>query len=110
MAETNCIFNATVEQLIQLKDMRYKELESKYFEILSCERELKDIENTLYLETNFKELGLTNEKMRNAYVQDQTLEHRFKLDMAKYELKQQEHALIILNDLIQLRLQEVKKE
>ena len=97
---TNCIFNATVEQLIQLKDMRYKEIESKYFEL----------ENTLYLETNFKELGLTNEKMRNAFVADNTHELKFKLDMAKYELKQQEHDLIILNDLIQLRLQEVKKE
>jgi hypothetical protein len=107
---TNCIFNATVEQLIQLKDMRYKEIESKYFELLSCERELKSTENTLYLETNFKELGLTNEKMRNAFVADNTNELKFKLDIAKYELKQQEHDLIILNDLIQLRLQEVKKE
>ena len=44
--------------------------------------------------------------MRNAYVSDNTYDLRFRLDMAKYELKQQEDSLQILNDLINYRLKE----
>jgi len=104
MAEKKYDFN--IKQLIQLKEERLGTLRSSYFNVQNCERALKNAENKLYLKTDFKELGLTNEKMRNAYVSDNTYDLRFRLDMAKYELKQQEDALSIINDLINYRLKE----
>lgn len=102
-----CIFDLDAEQLIQLKRMRLDEVESKYYEVLSRETDIKNAENELYLNTDFKELKLTNDKLRNAYVNKATAEDRLKLDIAKYELKQHENALIIINDLLALRMKEV---
>ena len=99
-------YSFNLEQLIQLKEKRLGTLRSNYFNVQSCERALKNAENRLYLKTDFKAEGLTNDKMRNAYVSDNTYDLRFRLDMAKYELKQQEDSLQILNDLINYRLKE----
>ena len=110
MTDKKCIFDCNAEDLIQLKEMRLSEVESKYFEVISREQDLKNAENELYLNTDFKELKLTNDKMRNAYVGKATHEARLKLGLAKFELKQQENQLIILNDLLALRMQEVKNE
>ena len=108
MTEYTCFFDMDIESLIQVKDQKLRDIESKYFKLLARERELKGAENNLYLKTDFKAQGLTNEKMRNAFVSDAVSSLRFELDHAKYELKQQEDVLIILNDLIALRMQEVK--
>ena len=89
-------YSFSVEQLIQLKEKRQKQLRSKHFDLLSCERALKNAENKLYLKTDFQKLGLTNDKMRNSYVGDSTYKLRFRLDMAKYELKQEEDELNII--------------
>ena len=97
-------YSFSVEQLIQLKEKRQKQLRSKHFDLLSCERALKNAENKLYLKTDFQKLGLTNDKKRNSYVSDNTYKLRFRLDMAKYELKQEEDELNIINDLINYRL------
>ena len=104
MAEIETKYDFNIEQLIRLKEERLAELRSKHFNVLSCERALKNAENRLYLKTDFKQLGLTNEKMRNAHVSNNTYDLRFRLDMAKYELKQQEDSLEIINDLIEYRL------
>ena len=104
MTELETKYDFNLKQLIELKEERLGELRSKHFDILSCERALKNAENKLYLKTDFKELGLTNEKMRNAYISDNTYDLRFRLDMAKYELKQQEDSLSVINDLINYRL------
>ena len=102
------IFTFSPELLIRAKDMRLVELTSKNFELIQKERELKNAENQLYLNTDFKELKLTNDKMRNAYVSNAVSDLRFEIDQLKYEVKQQEDALTIINDLIKLRLLEVK--
>ena len=99
-------YSFNLEQLIQLKEKRLGTLRSNYFNVQSCERALKNAENRLYLKTDFKAEGLTNDKMRNAYVSDNTYDLRFRLDMAKYELKQSEDNLSIINDLINYRLKE----
>ena len=106
MAEIETRYDFNIEQLIQLKEEGLADLRSRYFNMQSCERALKDAENQLYLKTDFKAEGLTNDKMRNAYVSDNTYDLRFRLDMAKYELKQSEDNLSIINDLINYRLKE----
>ena len=104
------MFDFDAENLIKAKKMRQEEYESKYYEVLSRERDIKNAENELYLNTDFKELKLTNDKFRNAYVSKATREDKLKLDIAKFELKQQEDLLIIINDLLALRMKEVKSE
>jgi len=104
MTELEMKYDFNLKQLIGLKEERLGTLRSSYFNVQSCERALKNAENKLYLKTDFKELGLTNEKMRNAYISDNTYDLRFRLDMAKYELKQQEDSLQIISDLINYRL------
>ena len=108
--EKKCVFDFNAEELIQLKDMTLKTVEEKYFNLLAKERDLKNTENRLWLKTDFKDKGLTNDSLRRAFVSDNTSELRFKVDTAKYELKQQENNLIIINDLLSLRMQEVKTE
>ena len=105
---TECLFNLNCDELIQLKELRHNEIESAYYKLTSKELDLKNAENNLWLKTDFKEVGCTNDKMRTAYVSNATADIRFEIQQLKYELKQQENLLIIINDLIKLRLQEVK--
>ena len=108
--EPKCLYDFTCEELIQFKELRQKEIESAYFKVATAELDLRNVENSLWLNTDFKSQGLTNDKMRTAFVSDNTREIRFEISTLKYELKQQENLLIIVNDLIKLRLQEVKNE
>ena len=108
--QKKCLFDFNCEELIQMKELRQKEVTSVYFKLTMAEAELKDSENSLWLNTDFKALSLTNDKMRSAFVSDHTKGARFEINTLKYELKQQENLLIIINDLIKLRLQEVKTE
>jgi len=90
-------------ELIQLKEKALSSLESKYFDLLDLERKLKACENKLWLETDFKSQGLTNDKMRTAFVSDKTSSIRFDRDYAKYCYKQQENIVTIIDELIQYR-------
>ena len=108
--DNSSLYELNALNLIKLKQQRLEDMESKYYEVISRETDLKNAENELYLQTDFKELKLTNDKLRNSYVSKATNELRLKLDLAKYELKQQENLLIIINDLIALRMKEVKTE
>ena len=102
------LFTLSHEQLIGVKEQIQGKMESKYFELITTEAELKNVENTLWLETDFKAQGLTNDSLRRAFVSDNTSKIRFKIDMAKYELKQLENHIVIINDLIRLRSEESK--
>ena len=90
-------------ELIQLKKKALTSLESKYFDLLELERKLKACENQLWLETDFKAQGLTNDKMRSAFVSSKTSSLRFDRDYAKYCYKQQENIVTIIDELIQYR-------
>ena len=91
-----CLFDYDVLELIRNKDIvqyRLTELEIEY----------KKQEAEILLNTDFKELKLTNEKMRTAYVNNQLID-------LKEAIEQHKNSLNIVNDLIKLRLQEVKPE
>ena len=108
MTTQKCIFDLNTEELIQLKQMRLSEIETAYFKLTTKELDLKNAENHFWLKTDFKEAGCTNDKMRTAYVSDAVQNLRSDIQDLKFELKTQENLLIIINDLIKLRLQEVK--
>ena len=93
---TKCLFDYNAEELIRNKDivqLRLTELEIDY----------KKKEAEILLNTDFKELKLTNDKMRTAYVDSQLMD-------LKESIKLHKNSLNIVNDLIKLRLQEVKSE
>ena len=103
-------FEMTALELIQLKKLHLDDLRSKYYDVITKERQIKNGENNVLLKTDFKSLGLTNEKQRTAYVQESSSKDRFELDQLKYEYKQQEDIIEILNDLIKLRIAEIGGE
>ena len=91
---TKCLFDYNAEELIRNKDivqLRLTELEIDY----------KKKEAELLLTTDFKEMKLTNDKMRTAYVDSQLMD-------LKESIKLHKNSLNIVNDLIKLRLLEVK--
>ena len=94
---TKCLFDYNAEELIRNKDivqLRLTELEIEY----------KKQEAELLLNTDFKELGLTNEKMRTAYVTNTLIDLKESIELHK-------NSLNIVNDLIRLRMsQEIDEE
>ena len=93
---TKCLFDYNAEELIRNKD-------TVQFRLTELEIEYKKQEAELLLNTDFKELGLTNEKMRIAYVTNALIDLKESIELHK-------NSLNIVNDLIRLRLQEVKTE
>ena len=87
---TKCLFDYNAEELIRNKDivqLRLTELEIEY----------KKQEAELLLNTDFKELGLTNEKMRTVYVTNSLIDLKESIELHK-------NSLNIVNDLIRLRM------
>jgi hypothetical protein len=91
---TKCLFDYDALELIKNKDivlLRLRELEI----------DLMKKEADLLLNTDFKALGYTNEKQRTAYVNNETMQ-------LKQAIKAHKHSLTIVDDLLKLRIQEVK--
>ena len=93
---TKCLFDYNIMELIRNKDIVQYRLTQK-------EIEYKKQEAELLLNTDFKELGLTNEKMRNAYVTNALIDLKESIELHK-------NSLNIVNDLIKIKLMEVKQE
>jgi hypothetical protein len=85
-----CLFNCDAEELIRNKDI-------VLFRLRELEVELIKKESEILLNTDFKDLGLTNEKMRQAYVNEKTIN-------LKEAIKAHKHSLEIVNDLLKLRI------
>ena len=90
------VFEMNALDLIRTKD----ELVLDYNDFME---EYREKEAKLLLETDFKELKLTNEKMRTAYLNQE-------MAVEKTARQSYEHSIDILNDLIRLRIKEVKTE
>lgn len=101
-----CMYDFDIKELIQLKELRLNELRTKQWELLTKEDEIRNAESNLLLKTDFKELKLTNEKMRNAYINDVLHKQKFELTQLKHEIKQNEDVLKIIDDLLGFRMAE----
>ena len=88
------IYEMEIIELIKTKDVALNDLSEALLEY-------KKEEALILLTTDFKELGLTNEKMRTAYVTNALINLKESIELHK-------NSLNIVNDLIKLRLQEVK--
>ena len=93
---TKCLFDYNAEELIQNKD-------KVLFRLNQLEIQLMKKEADILLNTDFKAEGCTNEKQRTAFVNTKTIE-------LKEAIKAHKHSLTIVDDLIRLRMQEVKTE
>ena len=90
------IYEMTPEELIKNKD----QLLENYASFM---KEYRGIEITLLLETDFKAEGCTNEKQRTAFINKA-------MDVHKHTRQVYENHIDILNDLLKLRMMEVKSE
>ena len=96
MTNKKCLFDYGPELLIRNKDI-------VLLRLTQLEIDLMKKEADILLNTDFKAEGLTNEKQRTAYVNSKTVE-------LKEAIKAHKHSLEIVNDLLKLRLLEVKNE
>ena len=90
-----------MDELIDIKKLTLKKIEQKKAQIILLTQTIKSKEHKLLLTTDFKAEGLTNEKMRNAFISEELFDEKVALDWAKYDLFVFENELSVINDLIQ---------
>ena len=91
----------SMDELIDIKKLIHEKIEKKQAQIILLSQSIKSQEHKLLLTTDFKAEGLTNEKMRNAFINEELFDEKVKLDWLKYDLTVYEHELDIINNLIQ---------
>lgn len=89
---TKCLYDYDAMELIHNKDIVLMRLRTLEINLMKKESEI-------LLNTDFKELKLTNEKQRTDYVNSQTVD-------LKEQIKAHKHSLEIVNDLLKLRMKE----
>ena len=94
------LFEFGLKRLIRAKSTALIELRELELKLINDKHELAIKERNLLLNTNFKELGLTNEKMRNAYVNEQLNDDNIKMDVLKHTITNKKDDIEIINDLI----------
>lgn len=104
------IYDLTPEELIKQKELCQKDIWDKNSDLAFKQRQIKGVETNLILKTDFKALGYTNEKQRTAFVEDQVHGLKTEVDLIKQELQLHKDHLTIINDLLKLRMEEVKTE
>ena len=104
------IFDFGMKALIKMKSESLIILRGLEKDSVKAEHDLAAEERNLYLNTNFKELGLTNDKMRSSYVNDQLSDFRFDIAMKKHEIQSKKDDIEIINDLIKLDELEIQGE
>ena len=104
------IFDFGIKALIKMKSDSLIILRDLEKDLLKTEHDLAAEERNLYLNTDFKELGLTNDKLRSSYVKDQLSDFRFDIAMKKHDIQSKKDDVEILNDLINLKELEIAGE
>ena len=102
--ELPVLFKLGLKALIKAKSDALFNLRDLELGVLNAKQELAVKERNLLLTTDFKELGLTNEKMRNSYVNEKLGDDKVKIDILKYEIASKKDTIEIINDLIQLEM------
>lgn len=102
MKEMTEVFKMSTLELIGYKSSLLDELAGKKEELLSQKFIITEKESKLLLETDFKELKLTNEKMRTAYVNNELLTEKKEVESLKLEISKIENQIIIIDDIVNL--------
>lgn len=96
------IFELGLKELIKAKSDALIQLREMELDLLDAKHYLADEERTILLTTDFKELGLTDEKMRNTYVNEELKDYKVKIDVKKHSITSKKDDIVIMNDLIRL--------
>ena len=94
------IFEFGMKKLIKSKSNALIELRHLELNLINAKHELAFKERDLLLNTDFKDLGLTNEKMRNAFVNEQLSGDIIKIDTIKHSIASKKDDIEVVNDLI----------
>ena len=101
-------FNSTVRDLIKNKSSALYELRRLELDLMVAKQNLAKKERNLLLSTDFKELKLTNEKMRTAYVNEELSDLTAEINAKKHKIASKKDDIEIINDLI--RINEIEGE
>ena len=104
------LFYMSLKGLINAKSTALFELRTLEKDLLNLEHDYLTQESEILLRTDFKELGLTNEKMRKAYLNDQLFDEKCDIDIAKGNIESKKDTIEIINHLIKVRELEMKGE
>lgn len=108
--ELPVLFKLGLKALIKAKSDALILLRELELELLNAKHDLAVKERNILLTTDFKDLGLTNEKMRSAYVNKQLSDYKVKIDVQKHRITSKKDDIEIINDLIQLNELELQGE
>ena len=108
--EMPVLFKLGLKALIKAKSDALMILRELELELLNAKYDLADKERTILLTTDFKDLGLTNEKMRSAYVNDQLSDFKIKIGVQEHRIASKKDDIEIINDLIKLNELELQGE
>ena len=98
-----------VKELFTEKAEVLNKIQNKKAEILTLKHLIGLEETELLLNTDFKELGLTNEKQRTAYINQELRVHKREYDWLKYDLNVLENDLDMINTFIKGELNGIEK-
>jgi len=108
--ELPVLFKLGLKALIKAKSDALILLRELELDLLNAKHDLAKRERKLLLTTDFKELGLTNEKMRTAYVNEELNDYKVKIDVQKHRISSKYDDIEVINDLIKLHELEMKGE
>ena len=101
MVENECeLFKYTPKELVEAKLYTFQKMRLKQGVIINLKQLISLEENRLLLETDFKEKGLTNEKQRTAYINNELREKKRELEWLKYDYAKFTDDLALINDLL----------
>ena len=91
-----------MENLFDTKQNIIDQLKDAEDRLTNAKAELKQRENELWLNTQFKDLGYTNDDTRRAYVNHETTELRVNEEMIRNEVTMLKRELNLCDDKIKL--------
>lgn len=101
MVENECeLFKYTPKELVEAKLYTFQKMRLKQGVIINLKQLISLEENRLLLETDFKEKGLTNEKQRTAYINNELRAKKRELEWLKYDYAKFTDDLALINDLL----------
>lgn len=94
------IFELNEKQLLIEKEKLLKTLRKEKIKLVKMECENKHKERKLYLETDFANLKLTNDKLRNSFVQNKLEKSEYEIKIHKIFLKEIEDNIKLIDDIL----------
>ena len=90
-------------ELVEAKLYTLQKIRQKEAEIIALEQEIKGNESALWLTTDFKAEGCTNDIMRKAFVNQQLLDDKNELQWLKHDLTKFHDDLTLIKTLLEVK-------